>query len=462
MEKTGKKIYYGAAILGAGAVIAKLLGALYRIPLTKIIGGEGLGLYQTVFPVYTLLLDFSGAGAANAVAKLISSRAVAEREVYARKVLKVSLVFFSALGAIFSLITAFSARAFAVAQGNGEAFYAYITLSPSVFLVCVICCLRGYFQGYMNMLPTAVSQITEQVVKLAAGLLIAGALLPDIPKAVAGATLAITISEFIALIQLAVTYKIKTRKKAAFFIRIDKKEYPSLLKEILRYALPITLTGMMLPVSKVIDSFIIINSLKTYVGNATGLYGLFSGVAATVVGLPVAVCYGIATVAVPAVSSEGDGVKIKKGKSALKTVILTLAVSLPCALFCAYSAPFIVNLLFGYLSAEEKSVSVGLLRISSPCIVLLSLLQTVNAVLVGKGSPTKPIIGMAAGVAVKTAVEILTLKNPAINIYGAGIAAIACYFVANLINLSMVFIIRSKGCENGSSRIKLGAYPNPQ
>ena len=92
MDKNGKKILSGALVLGVAAFISKLLGALYRIPLTRIIGGTGLGLYQMVFPVYTLLLDFSGASVPNAVAKIIASYKGEDRENYARKILKTSLL----------------------------------------------------------------------------------------------------------------------------------------------------------------------------------------------------------------------------------------------------------------------------------------------------------------------------------------------------------------------------------
>lgn len=452
--KNNKKIYYGAIILGIGAFLSKLLGAVYRIPLTRLIGGSGLGLYQTVFPVYTLLLDFSGAGVPNAMAKLISSRPPREREVYALKLLKISLLFFCLLGALFSVVTAALSRVFAAAQGCPEAYSAYITLSPSVFLVCAICCFRGYFQGFMNMTATASSQITEQAVKLAVGLIAARAFLPDIPKAVAAATFAITVSEAVALIMLIITFAVRRKKSGVLPIKLNKKEAVFSLKEIISYAVPIALTGMILPLSKVLDSFIIVNSLKLYSENATGLYGLFSGVAATVIGLPVAICYGVATVAVPAVSGGGAN----RNDKAKKTVLLTLVLSLPAAIFCALFAPFIVGLLFGYLGAEEKSVSVTLLRITSPCIVLLSLLQTLNAVLIGKGMPKKPAIGTAAGVAVKTAAEIVMLKNPAVGVYGAGIASIACYFVANLVNLTMAFPIKRKRGENDCPRIKIGVY----
>lgn len=455
MDKIGKKMLSGAMVLGIAAFLSKLLGAVYRIPLTKIIGGTGLGLYQMVFPVYTLLLDFSGAGVPNAVAKIISSHKGADREVYARKILKTSLIFFLSLGALLAVLIAVFSETIASAQGNNDASLAYLYLSPSVFLVCGICCFRGYFQGFANMTYTAVSQVAEQLIKLAAGLTAANFFMPNVKKAVAGATFAITVSEFVALLFMIVAYSVQKKKKGLLPIGLNGKTFAFSLKQIFFYAVPITLTGLILPLSKVADSFLMVNMMSGRVENPTALYGLFSGVAQTVIGLPVAVCYGISAVAIPVLSSSNTE---NKNKNAVKAILLTLIASVPCALFCAVFAPFIINVLFGYLGESDKTVSINLLRLCSPCVVLLSLLQTVNGVLIGKDSPKKPILGMVLGVLFKIIIELFTLSNPEINVYGAGVAAIACYFVADLINLSMVFPIKSKRKEHESPRVKIGRY----
>lgn len=455
MEYGNKKILSGALILGIGAFLSKLLGAIYRIPLTRVIGGTGLGLYQMIFPVYALLLDLSGAGVPNAVAKLISSYKGEDKEVYARKILKSSLIFFSFLGAVLSLFTGIFSNIIATAQGNSDAAFSYVCISPSIFIVCIICCFRGYFQGYMNMVHTAVSQIVEQTVKLVFGLLLAFAFLPDIKKSVGGAALAITLSELFALLYFIVVFAFRNRKTPHLKIKFYQSEFPSFLKNIFIYAIPIALTGILIPLSKVFDSFLIVNILSEYSNNATGLFGLFSGVALTIVGLPVAVCYGIATVAVPAVSSESSD----KSSSGKKTLLLTVAISVPCALICAIFSPFIVDILYGYLPSEEKIVSVNLLRLTSPCIVLLSFLQTENAVLVGKGKPKAPILSMSVGIVVKTLLEVLLLFNSKIGIYGAAIALIACYFVADLINLLYLKnTVNDKSKANGYSQVKNRRY----
>ena len=438
MEKN-KRILNGALVLGVGAFVSKLLGAIYRIPLTNLIGGTGLGLYQMIFPVYAVLLDFSGAGVPSALSKIISSYCANDKYKTAENYLKSSLKLFFAIGIIGSALMVILARPLALMQGNGQAFLGYITIAPAVFLVSLISCYRGYFQGLMNMNPTAVSQITEQVIKLFVGLIFAYLLKSSLPLAVAGATFAISLSEFGALIYLYVRHK-RTKNKVLPVFFFDKEDHSERVKNILKTTLPITVIGIMIPLSQVIDSFIIVNVLKVYRQDATALYGLLSGVASTVVGLPVSVCYGISTVAIPTVSSSKS--EKEKNKNAVRTLLLTFAVALPCALFCYFFAPFIINLLFKRLPLSEKTIAVNLLKTLSPCVVLLSVLQTGNAVLIGKGKLYKPVLSLAVGVGVKVVVSLVLLKIQSLNIYGGAIGVIACYFVSTLINLMMIFQLK--------------------
>ncbi len=430
-----KKIISGAATLGIGAFICKLIGAFYRIPLTNIIGGVGLGLYQMIFPVYTVLLDFSGAGVPSALAKIISSNSGEDKVLNAEKHLKSSVKFFLAVGFIGSLLMFTFSRLISSAQGREDAVFGYMALAPAVFFVSILSCYRGYFQGLMNMMPTAISQGIEQIVKLLFGLVIAYVFRYNKALSVAGATFAISLSEFIAFIYLYVRHKCFKNKVFPVKITDDGKDGQR-IKTILKITLPITLIGIMIPLSQVVDSFIVVNILDLYKDNAIALYGLLSGVCATVIGLPVSVCYGISTVAVPAVS--GGANPKEKNERTKKAILLTFAVALPCMMFCLLFAPFIINFLFGRLSVFEKNIAINLLRISSPSVLLLSLLQTTNAVLIGRGNYYKPIISMSVGVVVKTVLNIILLNIHSLNIYGGALAVIACYFTITLINFIMI------------------------
>ena len=147
----------GALIVSAGGIAAKALGALYRIPLTNNLGGEGMGIYQMVFPFYCLLLTLSATGIPAAVARLVASSPAR-----AGGVLRSSLMLFSLIGAASALLMYALAPAMSALQGAPAAASAYRLLSPALFFVAVISCYRGRFQGENNFLPTALSEIVEQ------------------------------------------------------------------------------------------------------------------------------------------------------------------------------------------------------------------------------------------------------------------------------------------------------------
>ena len=426
-----KSVSSHATPLSIGAFVAKLIGALYRIPLLKIIGSEGLGLYQMVFPVYSLLLDFSGAGFPSAVSSLIG-RMESVNGFDKRKLLKTSLIIAGALGLLFSLFMLVFCRWLSYLQGNENAFIAYAFLSPAVFLVGLISCFRGYFQGELNMYPTAISQVLEQAVKLAFGLLLAYLFLPNIPLSAGGSTLAVSISEFVALGYLSILYR---KKHGTIRVDLQKREFISYAKTLVKVAIPITLTGIILPLSHVVDSFIIINILSSYRQDATSLYGIFSGAVHSVINLPVSLLYGVAIAVIPIISRQN---KDEKNGKESKAIFLTFALSVACFSLTYLFAPTIVKTLFSSLSGEQKTITERLIKFTSPCIILLSVLQTVNGVLIGQNKNYAPIIGLGVGVVVKTITLIALLKIPEINIYACSIASIACYFSACLVNLILV------------------------
>ena len=115
-------------------------------------------------------------------------------------------------------------------------------------------------------------------------------------------------------------------------------------------------------------------------------------------------------------------------------------------------APFIVNLLFANLSALEKQTAINLLRVVSPCILLLSLVQTTNAVLIGKDKLYSPIMSLGVGVIIKTILNLTLLRIPKLNIYGGGVSLIACYFVVCLINLILIFGLKVKNGNKSTYR----------
>lgn len=443
-KKQTQNLLFGATVLSIGGLLTKILGAIYRIPLTSILGAEGIGVYQTAFPVYCILLTFSSTGVPSAIAKLVAS-GYGERSV-----LKKALSIFLPIGFLGTALMSLFAYPIANLQGNKSAYLAYITLSPSVVIVSVISCLRGYFQGKLNVLPTAISQVIEQAVKLAVGLTLCF-FLQGSPALKGGlACLAVTASEIVALVYLLAC------KKKDYSPALDTVYLP--FKRLIATLLPITLSTILLPISRVFDSFTIVNLMSDYTDKATALYGVYTGGVESVSGVPVAVCYGFATAVLPQITkalSSGDYKSAKK--DCFKSLSICLFLSTAFGLFLFLFSRPITNILFSRLSRFEKDVTAKLLSLSFFSVIGLSLLQTLASCIIAYDKPYFPCVSLGIGIAIKFFMQILLLKNPTINVFGSLYSDIACYFVAVFLNLLYIIFITNKErvCnENNFSRYR--------
>ena len=166
------------AILAAAAVIAKIIGAAYKIPLTNILGDEGMGFYGYAFEVYAIALILSSFSLPLAVSKLVSARVAKKEYKNAMAIFKGSILFAIGVGLLAALVVFFGADFFAdKVMASAPSAYALRVLAPGLFIVAVMGVVRGYFQGLGSMIPTAISQVIEQIVNAIVSILGASYLL---------------------------------------------------------------------------------------------------------------------------------------------------------------------------------------------------------------------------------------------------------------------------------------------
>ena len=423
--KNGKSGFIKSAVtIATGGFIAKLIGALYRIPLTNLIGGKGIGLYQLVYPVYCLLLTVSATGIPSSIAKLVAEKIGKNQS--PQSVFKTAMKLFLSVGFVGSVLMAVFAPVLANAQGSKSVVAGYYALAPSVLLVSAISVFRGYFQGKNDMIPTALSEITEQLVKVALGLIFAYMYRERIERAVVFLLLAVSVSELFALCLMWLLYK---RDKP-----IQPRGAGVRIKTVLRLSIPVTLSAILIPVSSLVDSVLAVRFMRAYAENAVTLYGLFSGGAVTIINLPVSVCYGLAAASIPAVAkakAEQKGVR----KKVFFALGITALVALPAAVGLYLFANPAVKIVFRSLSDNEREILVLLVKSFSISAFTLSCAQTLSACLTAQGKPQYAAFSMAVGVVVKTVCYTLWLKNPSISIFGLARATNLCYLVAFLLNL---------------------------
>ncbi len=420
------KIIKGALIISIGSFLTKLIGAFYRIPLTKILGAQGIGLYQMAFPLYCLLLTFSSQGVPNGIAKLIAGG------LNAQKVLKSALKLFAPIGLLASLLMAIFSSKIATLQGNIMAKGCYLFLSPSIFLVSVISCFRGYFQGLSNMLPTAISQILEQVIKCIFGLVLCYIFRKNLILATNMAILSVTLSEIVATAYFIILYN----KKSTFSLL---KSAQTSVKKVGVVVLPIMLATITIPLCRTVESFMVVNILKSYLQNATSLYGIYSGGVESVVSVPVALCYGLCVSSIPEIAK-----RICVNKKVKLTVFLTVASGLFFAILLYFFSPIVVRVLYSSLLENEKIIMVKMLKIASFSVFFLSLMQTSSAVLIALSKTKITLFSGIFSAILKLILSYFLLKIPNINIFACVFTDIFSYFVACFLNLVYIVIVLKK------------------
>ena len=173
MIKTHKNFVKGAAILGGMGVISKVIGAVYTIITTNIVGTQGMSYYMTAFPVYTFLLAISSAGLPVAISKMVSERITLNDHKAAHMVFSTAIKAMIFIGLVTTVLMIGLSREIATALGRPDASLTIMAIAPSLFFVSILSAYRGYFQGMQRMSPTAWSQIIEQVGKLLVGLALA-------------------------------------------------------------------------------------------------------------------------------------------------------------------------------------------------------------------------------------------------------------------------------------------------
>jgi stage V sporulation protein B len=430
----------GAALIAAGGFIAKIIGALYRIPLTNLIGGRGLGLYQMVYPVYCLLLTVSATGIPSSIAKLTAERIGKGQG--DKPLFVAAMKLFVIIGLCGSVVMAIIAPFLAQAQGSQEVLGGYYALAPSVLLVSAISVFRGWFQGKNDMLPTALSEVTEQVVKVAFGLLFAYLFRENVALAVTFLLLAVSLSELAALLLMLLLFR---RVPAGGKLKNGGGRVA--MKSVLGLSIPVTLSSILLPASSLLDSVVAVRMLSAYSTDAVTLYGLFAGGAVTVINLPVSVCYGIAAASVPAVSAaaaRGQGVK----RRVFFSLGITVLIAAPCAAGLYLFAEPAAKIIFRSLQGEELTTLIALIRAFAPSALVLSCVQTLSACLTAQGEPKHSAFSMFVAVTVKTLAYTFWLKNPEISIFGLAYATNLCYLVAFLLDLVYNLIVsKRKGVE---------------
>ncbi len=489
----------GAAILALGILIVKLIGMFYKIPLTNIIGEQGTADFNNAYYIYSVLLTVSTAGLPVAVSKLVSEANALGRRNQVRKIFRLSMAVFLLLGAASFLVMFFRADMLAGMMNDQKAAPGIRALAPAVVCVGMLAAFRGYAQGHGDMAPTAVSQIIEALCKLVVGLslalwLVKGGSGPDV--AAAGAITGVTVGTVVAVAYMALNHVIKSGRE-----RRLSRDVPdgsgAILGELLRIAVPITLSSSMVGIVTVIDSALVQGQLQRVLLEDPGSWGLYAGVtdfaplqaaleawkaalapggaadmaalsaqlaqsappqaalaldevlqdvsrtlygnysgAINIYNLPTALMAALTASAIPAISA-GLARRDRKGAAGISASALrvTALVSLPMGMGLFVLGEPIIRLLFRSLNAPLAGSLLSTLGLTAmfSCMTLVC-----NSVLQAYGFVSVPVVVMVLGGVVKVVTNYWLVGIPSIGIFGAPVGSVLCFALCLLLDLALI------------------------
>ncbi|MBR6569840.1 MAG: polysaccharide biosynthesis protein [Clostridia bacterium] len=444
-----KSIIGGMTVLGLAGIICKLVGVLFSIPLQWMIDWDGLGVYNAVFPTYNLLLTVSSAGLPVAVSRLVARSLAKDDPRSARQVFRTALMLLTVLGCIATLIILGCSGLLAERVGIPASRLGFQVIAPCVALVCIMSAFRGLMQGQQNMTPTAISQLIEQVGKVAIALPLAwlGTVYGrdsglSAAYGAAGALLGTTIAEAAALVYMLLLYlRSRTRLNSIPQLVSAQASSVSVLRQLLSISIPITIGACIVPLSQWIDSAMLMERLqqagKAY-NEAESLYGLFTGSVIRIINIPTALALAVSMSLVPAISSAkalGDQEMIvRQSDLGLRFAFL---IGLPCSIGMSVLAEPIMRFFYENGSSVDTYLVTGgeLLTVSSLTIVLFTVVQATTSILQGLGKQRIPMYTLVAGVVCKIILNYVLVGIDGIDIHGAPIASIVCYTVSLVPNL---------------------------
>ncbi|MBQ9815615.1 MAG: polysaccharide biosynthesis protein [Lachnospiraceae bacterium] len=414
-KKSRNNFMLHGAILGVSSILVRVIGLIYRIPLINILGEKGNAYYSIAFDVYSILLLLSSYSLPLAVSKMVSARNAKNQFKNLKRVFFMAISFSILVGLIAFCITFFGADFFAKINDCPQCVIALRVLSPALVILSVLGVLRGFFQGFGTMIPTAVSNILEQIVNAVVSLVAASPLFKqgqlisesqygftNIPEAygAAGGTLGTVMGALFAMLFMIFLF-MTFRKRLNTLARNDrghrKESFGRILKILVATVVPVILSTLIYNIGALLDTVVFRNIMGTldYAKDSIDVMtGMYSGNYRILINVPVALASALASSLIPSIVRSrtlgNRGEVINKIESAIK---VTMVVAMPCAVGIGVLGKPIVNMLFSH-SVDPDKVAL-MYAIGCISVVFYSLSTITNSILQGIDKMNVPVLHSA-------------------------------------------------------------------
>lgn len=435
-KKAGSNFIIQGSILAIAGIIVRLIGMLYRIPLANYIGDEGNGYYSAAYNIYSIMLILSSYSLPVAVSKMVSARLARGQYRNARKILRAALFYATIVGGVGFCALWFGSGFFAehVIKMPYSA-YALKVLAPTVWIMAYLGVLRGFFQGHFTMVPTAVSQIFEQIVNAVISLLAAKSLFDLGVKSnlvygsteysyafgAAGGALgtgAGALTALILFVGLYLMYRPKMKRRIRKEQGTSAESYGMITSTLFLTVVPIIVSSSLYNSSTVIDN-VLFGQIMTGLGEAKQIasqWGIYSGKYHLLFNIPVAVANSLSSSLIPALSRAVAEKDRKQTLNRIASAIrFSMIIAIPSAVGLAVLAAPISNLLF---PGRDNTDLIKMTCYGSSAVVVYSLSTVTNAVLQGINRMKTPIRNAGISLVLHTVILFVMLRYLHMGIYG--------------------------------------------
>lgn len=450
-EKTAgsnNKFLKGTLILTVSSIVVKVIGSLNWIILSRVLGGEGIGLYQMGFPIYLMAITLSSAGIPVAISIITAEKLAQKDFLGAKRVFNVSLRLLFVTGLVFASALFFGAQWLVDNHWirDGRTYYSIIALAPAVFFVTFLASFRGYLQGWQIMTPTAASEIVEQLMRVITMIVFANMFMPHgLAYAAGGASMGAGVGAFCALLVLMWFYGRLKHKLKEDLVQQNplavRESARAIISRLLRLALPVSMSSLMLPVVANLDLLIVPQRLEAagfHISQATEFFGYLTGMAVPLINLATIFTAAMTISLVPAISESralnDTGGILAKTRTAFRVALI---ITCPCFVGMYFLAEKIAALIYNAPGAASA------IQTMSAGILLLGLHQISTGILQGLGRTSIPVINMILAAAVKVVLSWSLTAIPTLGIKGAAMATVVDFGLAAVLN--MIFIYKYTG-----------------
>lgn len=406
-KKESNNFLIQGAILAIAGILVRLIGLAYKIPLVRIIGSKGMGYYYTAYNIYAIILLLSSYSLPLAVSKMVSARIAKNEYRNANKILRAAMIYATIVGGIGFAVVFFGANFFASNLYQMPlAKYALQSLAPTIWIMAYLGVLRGYFQGHSTMIPTALSQIFEQILNAAVSvgaayylceMAVRNAKGDDVRAAygAAGGTIGTGAGTVIAILIMFIFF-VMTAKKRRKKIKEDKssrrERFSTITKVLIVTVIPVIASTAIYNVNSVLDGMIFGQSMKAFglQEYTSRLYGIYTGGYLVLVNVPVAIANAMSSSLIPTISRSWSKGEREDVNSKISMVIrFASIVSFPCAIGLAVISVPVMRILFDV--QDDAMIAAFLMIIGSGVVVLYSISTVTNAILQGTSLINKPV-----------------------------------------------------------------------